>query len=174
VLSSAWCDDLPYIQDFFTELCGLAQQFGLSVDLEFVTWSGIRTLNEAADLVRASRCDNAGIVIDTLHFDRCHAELASLGALPREWFRFVQICDAPAKYSTERDELIRIGRDARLYLGEGGIDVAGILRRLPAGPLSIEIPNTTKLAALGAEQYARLCIETARSYLAASAYRRAS
>ena len=174
VLSSAWCDDLPYIQDFFTELCSLAQQFGLSVDLEFVTWSGIRTLNEAADLVRASRCDNAGIVIDTLHFARCHAELASLGALPREWFRFVQICDAPAKYSTERDELIRIGRDARLYLGEGGIDVAGILRRLPAGPLSIEIPNTTKLAALGAEQYARLCIETARSYLAASAYRRAS
>ena len=174
VLSSAWCDDLPYIRDFFAELCGLAQQFGLSVDLEFVTWSGIRTLNEAADLVRASRCDNAGIVIDTLHFDRCHADLTSLGSLPREWFRFVQICDAPAKYSTERDELIRIGRDARLYLGEGGIDVAGILRRLPAVPLSIEIPNTTKLAALGAEQYARLCIETARSYLAASAYRRAS
>jgi len=174
VLSSAWCDDLPYIQDFFVELCGLAQQFGLTVDLEFVTWSGIRTLNEAADLVRASRCANAGIVIDTLHFDRCHADLAALGSLPREWFRFVQICDAPAKYSTERDELIRIGRDARLYLGEGGIDVAGILRRLPTGPLSIEIPNTTKLAALGAEQYARLCIETARSYLAASAYRRAS
>ena len=174
VLSSAWCDDLPYIQDFFIELCGLAQQFGLSVDLEFVTWSGIRTLNEAADLVRAARCDNAGIVIDTLHFDRCRAELASLGSLPREWFRFVQICDAPGKYSTEREELIRIGRDARLYLGEGGIDVAAILRRLPAVPLSIEIPNTRKLAALGAEQYARLCIETARSYLAASAYRRAS
>jgi len=173
VLSSAWCDDLPYIRDFFAELCGLARQFGLTVDLEFVTWSGIRTLNEAVDLVRATQCDNAGIVIDTLHFDRCHADLAMLGSLPREWFRFVQICDAPAKYSTERDELIRIGRDARLYLGEGGIDVAAILRRLPAVPLSIEIPNTRKLAALGAEQYARLCIETARSYLAASAYRRA-
>jgi sugar phosphate isomerase/epimerase len=173
VLTSAWCDDRPYIQDFFAELCGLAQQFGLTVDLEFVTWSGIRTLNEAVDLLRAAQCDNAGIVIDTLHFDRCHADLATLGSLPREWFHFVQICDAPAKYSTERDELIRIGRDARLYLGEGGIDVAGILRRLPAVPLSIEIPNTKKLAALGAEQYARLCIETARSYLAASAYRRA-
>ena len=174
VLSSAWCDDLPYIQDFFAELCGLAQQFGLTVDLEFVTWSGIRTLNEAVNLLRAAQCNNAGIVIDTLHFDRCHADLAALGSLPREWFHFVQICDAPAKYSTERDELIRIGRDARLYLGEGGIDVAAILRRLPDVPLSIEIPNTKKLAALGAEQYARLCIETARSYLAASAYRRAS
>lgn len=173
VLSSAWCDDRPYIQDFFAELCGLARQFDLTVDLEFVTWSGIRTLNEAAELIRASQCDNAGILVDTLHFDRCHADLATLGSLPREWLNFVQISDGPAKYSNERDELIRIGRGARLYLGEGGIDVAAILRRLPAVPLSIEIPNTTKLAALGAEQYARLCIETARSYLAASAYRRA-
>lgn len=174
VLSSAWCEDLPYIHGFFAELCELAKQFGLTVDLEFVTWSGIRTLDEAVKLVRTTGCDNAGIVIDTLHFDRCHADVVVLGALPREWFRFVQICDAPAKYSTERDELIRIGRDARLYLGEGGIDVAAILRRLPSVPLSIEIPNVAKLATLGAEQYARLCIETARSYLAASAYRRAS
>jgi sugar phosphate isomerase/epimerase len=174
VLSSAWCDDPPYIQDFFAELCALARQFGLTVDLEFVTWSGIRTLNEAADLVRASQCDNAGIVVDTLHFDRCHADVATLGSLPSDWFHFVQISDAPAKYSNEREELIRIGRGARLYLGEGGIDVAAILRRLPAVPLSVEIPNTAKLAALGAEQYARLCIETARSYLAASTYRLAS
>ncbi len=173
VLSSAWCDDRAYIQDFFAELCGLAQQFDLTVDLEFVTWSGIRSLNEAAELVRGVQCDNAGIVVDTLHFDRCHADLATLGSLPRNWFNFVQICDAPAKYSNEREELIRIGRGARLYLGEGGIDVAAILRRLPSVPLSVEIPNTAKLAALGPEQYARLCIETARSYLAASAYRRA-
>lgn len=174
VLSSAWCDDRSYIRDFFSELCALAQQFGLSVGLEFVTWSGIRTLNEAAELLHEARCDNSGIVVDTLHFDRCRADLAMLGSLPREWFRFVQISDAPAKYSTDKDELIRIGRGARLYLGEGAIDVAAILRRLPTVPLSVEIPNTAKLAALGAEQYARLCIETARSYLAASAYRRAS
>src|SRR5688572_16666930 len=35
VLSSAWCDDRPYILDFFCELCDLAQPFGLTVDLEF-------------------------------------------------------------------------------------------------------------------------------------------
>ena len=81
--------------------------------------------------------------------------------------------DAPVRFSTERDELIRIGRAGRLYLGEGGIDIASILGQLPAIPLSIEIPNPDKLSALGAEQYARLCIETARSYLAASAFRRA-
>jgi sugar phosphate isomerase/epimerase len=173
VLSSAWCDDSPYILEFFSELCALAQPFGLTVDLEFVTWSGVRTLDEAVEVVTQARCPNAGIVVDTLHFDRCHAELEKLSSLPREWLHFAQISDAPASYSTERDELIRIGRAERLYLGEGGIDIASILGRLPEVPLSIEIPNTEKLAALGAEQYARLCIETARSYLAASTYRRA-
>jgi sugar phosphate isomerase/epimerase len=172
VLSSAWCDDRPYILEFFCELCDLAQPFGLTVDLEFVTWSGVRTLDEAVELVREARRPNAGIVVDTLHFDRCHAELEKLSSLPREWFHFAQISDAPANYSTEREDLIRIGRAERLYLGEGGIDVASILGRLPQVPLSIEIPNTAKLSSLGAEQYARLCIETARSFLAASAYRR--
>ena len=173
VLSSAWCDDRPYILEFFSELCALAEPFGLTVDLEFVTWSGVRTLDEAVDIVREARRPNAGIVVDTLHFDRCHAELEKLSSLPREWFHFAQISDAPASYSTEREELIRIGRAERLYLGEGGIDVASILGRLPQVPLSIEIPNVAKLESLGAEQYARLCIETARSFLAASAYRRA-
>jgi sugar phosphate isomerase/epimerase len=37
VLTSAWCDDQPYIQDFYTELCTLAEPFGLTVDFEFVT-----------------------------------------------------------------------------------------------------------------------------------------
>jgi len=171
VLSSAWCDDRPYILDFFSELCALAEPFGLTVDLEFVTWSGVRTLDEAASIVKEARRPNAGIVVDTLHFDRCHAELEKLSSLPREWFHFAQISDAPASYSTEREDLIRIGRAERLYLGEGGIDVASILGRLPQVPLSIEIPNVAKLESLGAEQYARLCIETARSFLAASAYR---
>jgi len=156
----------------FATLCEMARPLGLTVDLEFVTWSGVRTLDEAVEVVSAARRSNAGIVIDTLHFDRCHAELEKLTALPREWFHFAQISDAPAAYSTEREDLIRIGRAERLYLGEGGIDVASILGRLPQVPLSIEIPNVAKLESLGAEQYARLCIETARSYLAAGAFRR--
>ena len=172
VLSSAWCDDRPYIVGFFAELCALAQPFGLTVDLEFVTWSGIRTLDEAVEVVKEAKSPNAGIVIDTLHFDRCHAELEKLRSLPREWFHFAQISDAPADYSTEREDLIRIGRGERLYLGEGGIDIGSILGCLPQVPLSIEIPNVAKLASLGAEQYARLCVETARSYLAAGEFRR--
>jgi len=139
-----------------------------------VTWSGVKSLGEAAAVVAAANCPNAGILIDTLHFDRSRTKLGILAAFPRKWFHFAQICDAPAEYSTEESELIRIGRGGRLYLGEGGIDVAGITRQLPALPLSIEIPNSERLAQLGPEVYAQRCLDSARNYLAASAHRRAS
>ena len=168
VLSSAWCDDRAYIVDFFGRLCELAGPLGLSVDLEFVTWSGVRTLTEAADVVAATDCDNAGILIDTLHFDRSRTTAAILDSMPAHWFHFAQICDGPARYSTEVEELTRVGRAERLYLGEGGIDVAAILRRLPPMPLSIEIPNLARLAELGPALFAKRCLDSARSYLAAS------
>jgi len=169
VLSSAWCSDRAYIVDFFGRLCELATPLGLSVDLEFVTWSGVRTLGEAADVVAAAGRDNGGILIDTLHFDRSRVHAATLDSMPAHWFHFAQICDGPARYSTEVEELTRIGRAERLYLGEGGIDVASILRRLPSVPLSIEIPNLARLAELGPALFAKRCLDTARSYLAASA-----
>jgi sugar phosphate isomerase/epimerase len=174
VLSSAWCDDGAYIVDFFARLCELARPFGLTVDLEFVTWSGVKSLGEAGAVVTAANCPNAGILIDTLHFDRSHARPGILAAFPRKWFHFAQVCDAPANYSTEESEMIRIARSERLYLGEGGIDVAAITQQLPALPFSIEIPNSERLAQLGPELYARRCLESARNYVAASAQRRAS
>jgi sugar phosphate isomerase/epimerase len=174
VLSSAWCDDRPYILEFFAELCTLAEPFGLTVDLEFVTWSGVRTLDEAASIVKEARRPNAGIVVDTLHFDRCHAELEKLSALPREWFHFAQISDAPASYSSEREELIRVGRAERLY-PRGGRHRRCVHPGTPAADSTVDrdSPMSPSSNPLGAEQYARLCIETARSFLAASAYRQA-
>jgi len=173
VLSSIWGGEREFYLEKFGEICDLAKPFGLTVDLECVPIAAVATLAQAVDVLRTVNRSNAGLMVDMHHIHRARDKPADLDALPREWFHFAQLCDAPAEIPTERAEMIRIMREARLYVGEGGIDVAGILRRLPAAPLSIEIPNTTKLATLGAEQYARLCIETARSYLAASAYRRA-
>jgi len=166
VLTSAWCTDRPFILDFFVRLCELAQPLGLSMNMEFVTWSGIRSLSEAAGIVAEADCENGGIVVDTLHFDRSHSKLAALDRLPRHWFRFAQICDGPAVYSPTIEDMTRVGREARLYLGEGGIDVASIVRHLPPIPLTVEIPNNVRLAELGPERYARRCLESARSLLA--------
>ena len=57
--------------------------------------------------------------------------MEDLDALPREWFHFAHLCDAQAEIPAEREELIRIMREGRLYAGDGGIDIASIFNRLP-------------------------------------------
>ncbi|MET0660993.1 MAG: sugar phosphate isomerase/epimerase [Steroidobacteraceae bacterium] len=161
LLSSAWCSDRAFVLERFIELCELAEPFGLTVDFEFVTFTPYRNLRDAAELVRASRCANAGICIDTLHFDRSDCNIDELAELPPHWMHYAQICDGPANYAVDEPSMKRIAREARLYLGEGGIDVPGILSHLPAMPYSIELPNTARLRELGPTEFARRCRVTA-------------
>lgn len=167
VLSSVWCDDMAFARDRFAQLCELAQPLGLTVDLEFVTFARVRTLNEAAGIVAASGCHNAGICVDTLHFDRSGCKLRDLDRLPAAWFHYAQICDGPDDWSPEEQELKRVAREDRLFLGEGGVDVRGILEHLPRMPYSLELPNARLMEALGPVKFARKCLETAKRYLAA-------
>jgi sugar phosphate isomerase/epimerase len=167
LLTSAWCNDRGFVLERFIELCELAKPLGLTVDFEFVTFASYRTLADAAELVRASRCENAGICIDTLHFDRSDCSVTDLAALPRSWFHFAQICDGPANYAVDEKSLKFVAREARLYLGEGGIDVATLMANLPAMPYSIELPNSQRLQELGPTEFARRCLVTARRSLSA-------
>lgn len=169
LLTSAWCPDRAFVLERFIELCELAAPLGLTVDFEFVTFASYRTLADAAELVRASKCDNAGICIDTLHFDRSECSVNDLARLPRSWFHYAQICDGPANYALDDNSLRHVAREARLYLGEGGIDVPAILASMPAIPYSIELPNSEQRAELGPTQFARQCLITAKRCLARSA-----
>ena len=167
VLSSIWTDDRGYAIDKFGELCDLALQFNLTVDLEAVPIAGVRTTAEAAEVLRAVGRANAGLMVDIHHFHRALDRPEMLDALPREWFHFAHLCDAPAEIPTERAEMIRILREARLYVGEGGIDVAGILAHLPPCVYSIELPNKARHEELGYAEHATRCLETLKAYLAA-------
>lgn len=166
VLSSAWCADRALVQQQFAQLCELARPLGLTVDFECVTFTEYRGLADAVELLTATHCDNAGICVDTLHFDRSGDRPADLDGLPTGWFHYAQICDGPAVYGRSDDALKQVAREGRLYLGEGGIDVPAILSHLPPMPYSIELPNARRLAELGPEEFARRCLLSARQNLA--------
>jgi sugar phosphate isomerase/epimerase len=167
VLTSVWCDDMEFARDRLTELCELAAPLGLTVDLEFVSFASVATPGQAAQLLRACPSPNAGLCVDTLHFDRAGCSAAELDDLPQEWFHYAQICDAPAHRPGINEYDRQIAREGRLFFGEGAIDVRGILTHLPAVPYSIELPHAARLAALGSEEFARRCIASAKEYLAA-------
>ena len=129
--------------DNFGSLCELLSQFGLTADLEFLTWTDMRGLNEALQLLRAASRANAGLAIDTLHFFRSGCRPEDLRQVPRELLHFIQISDAPAEGPQTAEGLIFAAREARLDPGEGGLDLAGVLRELPMDiVVAVEIPNT--------------------------------
>ena len=150
----------------FVRLCDLAKPLGIFVSLEFPHWTETGNLMEAARIVRAAQRDNAGILVDMLHFDRSASSVEELASLPREWFRFVHICDAPHEWPHTRPGAIHTARDERLFPGEGGIDLRGILAHLPQDiPYALEIPRIALNKAVGPEEVARLALMVARSEL---------
>jgi 4-hydroxyphenylpyruvate dioxygenase-like putative hemolysin/sugar phosphate isomerase/epimerase len=152
--------------DRFAELCDLARPLGLTVDLEFPSWTETPNLVEATRVLRAAAQPNAGILIDLLHFARSGSSIAELRDLPPEWFHFAHVCDAPAEIPTTQEDLIHTARFERLFPGEGGIDLSAILSALPAGiPYALEIPHAERVAQLGAKEHARLAVTTARHHL---------
>ena len=167
MIASAWTtasDDRDFVVARYAEICDLARPYGLTVDLEFPTFSRLGSLAAARDVVEAAARPNAGILVDALyfHFSRCGRD--ELAVLPRHWVNFVHLCDAGAAIPRDRDEMKRIAREARFYAGEGAVDLPALAAGLPDVPFSIELPNARRTAELGLAGHARRCLDTARAY----------
>jgi sugar phosphate isomerase/epimerase len=167
VITSIWTPERNYAIDRLAELCDLGKKVGLTMNLEFVTWANVTNLQEAIAVCRAVKRENCGLLIDTLHFNRSRVRLEELDAVPREWFHFAHVCDAPKEIPSTNEGLIHAGREERLYVGEGGIDVAAIVNRLPEVPYSLEIPNLARVKELGYAEHAWRCLQTAKRYFSA-------
>jgi sugar phosphate isomerase/epimerase len=128
--------------DRLGQLCDIAAPLGLTPSLEPMPWTDVKNITQGARVVKASGKRNTGLILDPLHFDRAASSLDELRALPREYFGYVQFCDAPAERPTDLDTLLFQARCERMIPGEGGLDLAGILRALPEHlPVSVEVPT---------------------------------
>ncbi len=166
VLSSIWTDNKEEAIEKFAKLCDLAAQYELTVELEYVPIASVSNLAGVMEVLDTVNKANAGLMIDIHHFHRAHDTVEDLKKVPKEWFRFLHLCDAPGVIPSDQDEMVRIVREARSYVGEGGIDVASIINSIPQVPYSIELPNKQQSELLGYEEFARRCLVTAKEYFA--------
>lgn len=165
LIMSAWTsssDDRNFLVDCYAETCEIAAPYGMSVDLEFPSFSRLRTLDEALDIVRAADQDNSGILIDTLYMHLSRVDIAELSHVPSQYLNFLHISDALPGIADTREGMIQLARDARLYPGEGCIDFKRIIERLPIVDYSIELPNKARTQELGFEEHARRCLQHAK------------
>lgn len=153
----------------FAAVCEALGRRGMTADFEFMPWTEVRDVAAAARIVRASGAANGGVLVDALHFARCGSRFVELDALPRQWLNYMQICDGPAVGPDTVDGLIHAARCERMLPGEGGIDLAGILSRLPADiPVCIETPSDTRAPVLGWDEWMRQAVAASRIVLATS------
>ncbi|MGM9427598.1 sugar phosphate isomerase/epimerase family protein [Hydrogenophaga sp. MI9] len=145
----------------------LAARHGLGVDVEPTPWYEVSTLADTAALIRASGARDAGIVVDAIHFDRAGENPQTLAAIDPAYFRYAQLCDAPAERPGDMDTLLFQARAERQIPGDGGLPLRSLLAGLPPGiALSLEVPMQSLARRLDAGERARRLLERTRSFLA--------
>ena len=155
-----------FVVDGFGALCDLAKPLGLTVDLEFPIISRLTNLAEAADVVRAADRRNGGIMVDMLYmYFPQHPARTS-------WMPCRASGSTWRTFATRRRRYRRRARAWSISCatrgstsGEGAIDIAAILERMPQVPYSIELPNDARVAEVGYEEHARRCLQAAKRYL---------
>ncbi|MFC7557304.1 sugar phosphate isomerase/epimerase family protein [Pseudoroseomonas wenyumeiae] len=80
----------------FASLCEAAAQRELRIMLEFIPYSALRSLQDAADLLAAVRPADAGILVDALHLSRSGGHPSELARHDPGLFSYAHLCDVPA------------------------------------------------------------------------------
>src|SRR4051794_24238221 len=128
--------------DNFQLICQLASRFGLVCTMESAVMRPLANLQQALDLVTASRCANVAICIDPLNFARAGDSTAALAQVDPRLLPYAQITDGIIGVDEPNPTLLgRMGPNQRRLLGQGNTPLRDILDALPRGlPLSIELP----------------------------------
>ena len=123
------------------------------------------TIEDAADLAKASGRDNVGILLDTLHLSRSGGSPASVAALPAELMLYVQLCDAPAVQPVSDADAIVEARGARLLPGEGDLWLKELMATLPNDVwISVETPHAS-VSGLSFTEMAQRAMDATRRFL---------
>lgn len=135
------CDtgDHARAADLLAQLCALALPFSLTLDLEYMIFSGVRSLSEASAIVAAARAPNLKVLVDALHWMRASDTAADLRAAHS--LGYVQLCDGPLQAPADREALIREARTNRLAPGDGDFPLQALLGAMPQDCVaSVEVP----------------------------------
>lgn len=125
------------------KLARLADRAGdaIRVNLEFGLFTQVRTLADAAAILRRVDHPAMALLIDALHWTRSGGTTAQVAALPPQWLSYVQLCDAPMPGAdpADPDAILAEAIDGRVALGAGGLPLDALLDALPpALPVAIE------------------------------------
>ncbi|MEV5607595.1 TIM barrel protein [Streptomyces sp. NPDC052225] len=124
------------------ELAELADGFGIRVAYEALAWGRhVNTYDHAWRIVEAADHPALGTCLDSFHVLARGSDPKGIEDIPAEKIFFLQLADAPLLAM----DVLQWSRHYRCFPGQGGLDVAGLLRHVLhagyTGPLSLEVFN---------------------------------
>lgn len=145
-------------------LCGRAAEYDITVTLEFMPYSAVRTVSDAADVLAAVTAPNLDVLVDALHLARSGGTPADLRVLKPSRIGVLQLCDAPA-VGPAPDRLRDESVNRRLYPGEGDLPLDDLLAALPDDiVIELEIPSAEH-AGKSINERAQICADRSRAFL---------
>jgi sugar phosphate isomerase/epimerase len=110
------------------------------MDLEYMVFSGVKSLRSALDLVDKTGRSNLRVLVDALHWVRA-SDIGALRPAHPGGLGYVQLCDGPLLGPASREALIQEARTSRLAPGEGEFPLDTLLEAMPPHCVaSVEVP----------------------------------
>jgi sugar phosphate isomerase/epimerase len=154
---------LERVADFMRGYAAAAAEAGVRIALEFMPMSTLKTLEQTLALIARSGASNIGLLVDSLHLARSGAGAREIAALDPARIFLTQLCDAPAELAPGHT-LFDEAMSGRMYLGDGALDLAGLVRALPPeAEIELETPVVAD-AALAPAQRALRAADKARTF----------
>ncbi|QHA08151.1 TIM barrel protein [Streptomyces broussonetiae] len=124
------------------QLSEMAAEFDIRVAYEALAWGRyVNTYDHAWRIVEAAGHPALGICLDSFHILARGSDPRGVAEIPGEKIFFLQLADAPLPAM----DVLQWSRHHRCFPGQGGFDVAGLVRLVLAagyrGPLSLEVFN---------------------------------
>ena len=168
VAINAWDPDLARAANKFAALCRMGAEYGLKVNVEFISMGKVRTLADAVALVTGCGEPNAGITIDIMHLIRTGDGPAAIKAIDSRLIGYAQICDGPL--DLPQAEWTNEGFEQRQIPGEGEFPLADFIAALPADViLGVETPlKSLREAGVTPLERARRAVAGTRALLSAA------
>ncbi|MFF4569516.1 bifunctional sugar phosphate isomerase/epimerase/4-hydroxyphenylpyruvate dioxygenase family protein [Streptomyces sp. NPDC001410] len=125
-----------------SQLADLADEFGIRVAYEALAWGRhVNTYDHAWRIVETAGHPALGTCLDSFHILSRGSDPKGIEGIPGEKIFFLQLADAPLLAM----DVLQWSRHYRCFPGQGGFDVAGLVRHVLAtgyrGPLSLEVFN---------------------------------
>lgn len=91
--------DVARMRDGFASVCEHAARYGVTVVIEIMPFSNVRTIDSALAIVQGANQPNGGILVDNWHIHRGGMPYSEIAKIPKQFLKAVELDDAAEQLS---------------------------------------------------------------------------